>query len=67
MIKKWKKNSIIFIEYTIFNNENIKNKNDEIIFREFKYYYSYESNKTKLILNKYGIWIDDINISHKRI
>ena len=52
--------------YTIFEKDNILLSNGEIILREFNYFYNYEDDKSKPVLNKYAIWINDISISHIR-
>ena len=64
IIKHWMRNSLKFSMYTILEKNNSVNLNREIFLREFRYFYHYEENKTKAILNKFSIWIDDINISH---
>ena len=52
--------------YTIFEKDNILLSNGEIILREFNYFYNYEDDKSKPVLNKYAIWINDLSISHLR-
>ena len=66
-IKSWKRNSIKFIQYSIFEQKNTVNKEEEIFLREYKYFYTYNEKKSKSILNKYAIWVDDLNISHIRV
>ena len=67
MIKHWKRNSIKYSQYSIFESNNIINKEEEIFLREYKYFYSYDEKNSRSILNKYAIWIDDLNISHLRV
>ena len=66
MINHWKRNSIKYSQYSIFEPNNIINKEEEIFLKEYKYFYSYDEKKSRSILNKYAIWIDDLNISHLR-
>ena len=67
-IKSWKRNSIKFSLYSIFEQKNTVNKEEEIYLREYKYFYTFDEKKSsKSILNKYSIWIDDLNISHLRV
>ena len=66
IIRNWKRNSIKFTQYSIFEESNIINSEEELFLREFKYFYTFDEKKSKSILNKYAIWIDDLNISHLR-
>ena len=66
IIRNWKRNSIKFTQYCIFEESNIINSEEELFLREFKYFYTFDEKKSKSILNKYAIWIDDLNISHLR-
>ena len=50
----------------MFDKHNIKNSNNEIMFREYKYFYIYDKRKKLPKLNEYAIWCDDLNISHLR-
>ena len=61
-----KKQFKIYNKYTIFEKHNIISSNGEILLREFNYYYIYEKDYSKPLLNKYAIWINDISISHIR-
>ena len=44
-------NSIKFKLFSMFNKNNQINKIGEIFFREYKFFYSYENNKSKPVLN----------------
>ena len=66
LINNWKKNSIKFTQYSILEPKNLINIANEIYLREIKLFYSYNDKKKTPILNKYAIWIDDLNISHIR-
>ena len=66
LIKKWHRNSLKFKLYTIFEKHNIIIPNEDILLREFNYFYNFEENKSKLNLNIYAIWINYISISHIR-
>ena len=66
LIKSWKRNSIKFTQFSIFDKNNIYNIDNEIFLREYKYFYTFDEKKLTPILNKYAIWIDDLNISHLR-
>ena len=66
IIKTWKRNSLKFTQFSIFDKKNLLNNENEIFLREYKFFYSYDEKKLTPILNKYAIWIDDLNISHLR-
>ena len=46
MISTWKKNSNKFNKFSIFNN--IKDKNGNLLLRDYRYFYKYNSNKKNL-------------------
>jgi hypothetical protein len=64
--KEWKRNSLKFSKFNIFEKNNIINLNNEIFLREYKYFYVNNKNKKKPELLEYAIWIDDLNIAHIR-
>ena len=51
LIKEWKKTSIKFAQFSVFNKNNLINKTGEIFLREYKFFYSYKNNKSKPLLN----------------
>lgn len=66
MYKEWKRNSLKFSKFNIFEKNNIINLNNEIFLREYKYFYVNSKYKKQPELLEYAIWIDDLNIAHIR-
>ena len=66
IINTWKRNSIKFTQYSILEENNLLNKSKEIYLREYKVFYTYDEKNSKVKLNKYVIWIDELNLSHIR-
>ena len=65
-INNQKNKSIKFTQYNIFTKNNIINDDENIILKEYNYFYSYNKNNPELILNIYAIWMSDLMISHVR-
>ena len=49
IIRNWKRNSIKFTQYSIFEGSNIINSEEELFLREFKYFYTFDEKKSKSI------------------
>ena len=42
IIKTWKRNSLKFTQFSIFDKKNLLNNENEIFLREYKFFYSYD-------------------------